>query len=100
VVEEGGMGGGAAMAGAIMMLSWYEMRSSLYILLRMASRAALAHCVVIVLKVELIQFFIFDGDDAVSVHHDVVESKVMEGADDIVKFIVEEGRLVVINDGQ
>jgi hypothetical protein len=54
----------------------------------MVSRVALVRRVVIVLEVELIQFFILDGDNAVGVHHDVVETKVMEGVDDVVEFVV------------
>jgi hypothetical protein len=54
----------------------------------MALRAALACRVVIVSKVKLVQLFVLDGDNAMGVYHNVVETEVMDGADDVVEFMV------------
>jgi hypothetical protein len=52
------------------------------------------------LEVEAICPFVLDCDNAMGVYDDVVEVKVVEGVDNVGKFVVEKGGLVAVDGGR
>jgi hypothetical protein len=43
---------------------------------------------------------VFDCDDAVGVHNNVVEAEEVKGVDNVAEFVVEKGWLIVVNGGR